>query len=68
MTVLRAATAGGRELCGLGAETVPQPGSAADLILLDTDPLDGLETLAAPRGVLAFGRFLVRPDGRDPRR
>jgi imidazolonepropionase-like amidohydrolase len=68
LTVLRAATAGGRELCGLGSETVPQPGSAADLILLETDPLDDLETLAAPRGVLAFGRFLVRPDGRDPRR
>jgi imidazolonepropionase-like amidohydrolase len=68
LTLLRAASCGARELCGLGAATVPQPGSAADLIMLDTNPLDGLETLATPRGVLSFGRFLVRPDGCDPRR
>lgn len=61
LTVLRAATAGGRELNGLGAETAPQPGSVADLVLVEGSPLDGLELLAAPRGVLAFGRFLVRP-------
>jgi imidazolonepropionase-like amidohydrolase len=61
LTVLHAATAGGRALNGLGEETAPQPGSAADLILLDGNPLDGLDVLARPAGVIAFGRFLVRP-------
>lgn len=61
LTVLHAATAGGRALNGLGDETAPQPGSVADLVLLDGNPLDGLDVLQRPTGVLAFGRFLVRP-------
>lgn len=61
LTILNAATAGGRALNGLGEETVPQPGSAADLVLLEGDPLEGLDLLAAPAGVIAFGRFVVRP-------
>jgi imidazolonepropionase-like amidohydrolase len=63
LTVLRAATAGGRELNGLGAETAPRPGSVADLVLLEGDPLDGLSVLARPVGVMAFGRFIVSPAG-----
>ncbi|MBM3676372.1 MAG: amidohydrolase family protein, partial [Actinobacteria bacterium] len=61
LAVLRAATAGGRELNGLGSETAPQPGSAADLLLLEGSPLDDLSVLSRPAGVLAFGRFLVHP-------
>lgn len=61
LTLLEAATAGGRALNGLGEETAPRPGSAADLILLQGNPLDGLDVLAAPVGVIAFGRFVVRP-------
>jgi imidazolonepropionase-like amidohydrolase len=61
LTVLRAATVGGRALNGLGDETTPRPGSAADLVLVDGDPLDDLDVLARPVGVIAFGRFLVRP-------
>lgn len=63
LTVLRAATAGGRELNGLGAETAPRPGSVADLILLEGNPLDGLSVLARPVGVMAFGRFIFRSAG-----
>ena len=61
LTILNAATAGGRALNGLGEETVPQPGSAADLVLLEGNPLEGLDLLAAPAGVIACGRFVVRP-------
>lgn len=61
LTILRAATAGGRELNGLGPETAPQPGSAADLVLLAGDPLEDLGVLARPAGVVTFGRLLVRP-------
>jgi imidazolonepropionase-like amidohydrolase len=67
LAVLHAASAGGRELNGLGAETSPQPGSVADLILLDGNPLDDLTHLRRPRGVVVYGRFVVDPrDGRLP--
>jgi imidazolonepropionase-like amidohydrolase len=58
--VLYAATVGGRELAGLGGQTAPGPGTAADLILVDGDPFEDLQFLRRPRGVMAFGR-LVRP-------
>jgi imidazolonepropionase-like amidohydrolase len=61
LDVLRAATASSRELNGLGGETVPQPGSAADLILVDGNPLEDLSILQRPRGVVVFGRFVVDP-------
>lgn len=63
LQVLEAATVGGRRLNGLGNETVPQPGSVADLLLLDGDPLDDLDVLRRPVGVVVFGRMVVRPDG-----
>jgi imidazolonepropionase-like amidohydrolase len=63
LDVLRAATAGSRELNGLGAETIPQPGSAADLILLEGNPLDDPSVLEHPRGVVVYGRFVVDPRG-----
>lgn len=63
LDVLRAATAGSRELNGLGPETAPQPGSAADLILLEGNPLDDMSVLKRPRGVVAHGRFVVDPRG-----
>lgn len=56
--VLHAATAGGRELCGLGASSTPTPGDAADLIVVDADPMDGLDTLSNPAIVFVFGRLI----------
>ena len=63
LAVLHAATTGGRELNGLGAATAPQPGSAADLILLEGNPLDDMAHLRQPKGVVVFGRFVVDPRG-----
>jgi imidazolonepropionase-like amidohydrolase len=62
--ILRAATVSARELVGLGGDQSPQPGAAADLILLRSDPRDDLRVLRDPVGVIAHGRFVVRPDGR----
>jgi imidazolonepropionase-like amidohydrolase len=68
LDVLRAATAGGRQLNGLGAATRPEPGAAADLVLLDgnplEDPLTEADCLARPVGVFTFGRVLVDPSAR----
>lgn len=61
LQVLHAATTGGRELCGLGVETTPQPGSHADLIAVEGDPMSNLEILKDPRMVMTFGRFVVTP-------
>jgi imidazolonepropionase-like amidohydrolase len=63
LAVLHAATTGGRELNGLGPETVPQPGCPADLIFLEGNPLEDLSHLRNPRGVMVFGRFAVDPRG-----
>lgn len=63
LDVLRASTASSRELNGLGGETAPQPGSAADLILLAGSPLDDMSVLRHPRGVIANGRLVVDPRG-----
>jgi imidazolonepropionase-like amidohydrolase len=63
LDVLRAATAGSRELNGLGGETAPQPGSAADLILVEGNPLDDPAILQRPRAVVVFGRFVIDPRG-----
>jgi imidazolonepropionase-like amidohydrolase len=57
--VVRAATAGGRELNGLGPQTVPEPGVAADLIVLEGSPLDDMSVLARPRKVMTYGRWVV---------
>jgi imidazolonepropionase-like amidohydrolase len=61
LSVLRAATAGGRELNGLGAETAPVAGTIGDLILVDGDPLADLDVLRNPAGVFIFGRTVVDP-------
>lgn len=58
LEVLHAATAGGRELNGLGAGTSPDPGTVADLIVVDADPLEDLGALARPRQVIVAGRPL----------
>jgi imidazolonepropionase-like amidohydrolase len=36
------------------------PGRRADLVLLDANPLDGLETLRRPRAIIAGGRLFDR--------
>jgi imidazolonepropionase-like amidohydrolase len=57
LSLLRAATVGGRALNGLGEETAPEPGSVADLLVLAGDPLDDPGVLARPVGVFVFGRL-----------
>lgn len=56
LEVLRAATAGGRELNGYGSSTAPTGGDIADLIVVDGDPLDDTAVLSSPRHVIAHGR------------
>jgi imidazolonepropionase-like amidohydrolase len=56
--VLYAATVGGRTLNGLGDQSAPGPGCAADLIFVEGDPMEDLAVLAHPRGVMSFGRFV----------
>jgi len=63
LDVLRAATASSRELNGLGGETAPRPGSAADLVLLESNPLDDMSILQRPRCVIVHGRLVVDPRG-----
>ena len=58
LTVLHAATIGGRELNGLGPESLPEPGAAADLVLTEGSPLDDPKVLRDPALVMAFGRVL----------
>lgn len=58
-SVLEAATVGGRALNGLGETTTPDPGSVADLILVEGDPMEDLQVLRDPRLVFAHGRRLV---------
>ena len=61
LAVLHAATASGRELNGLGQETSPQPGSVADLILVEGNPLDDIAHLRRPKGVIVYGRLVIDP-------
>lgn len=58
LTVLHAATIGGRELNGLGSQCLPEPGCAADLVLTEGSPLDDPKVLRDPVLVMAFGRVL----------
>ncbi len=64
LQVLHAATVGGRALNGLGEHTRPEPGAAADLILLDGDPLADLDVLHRPVAVTVSGRLVVDPDSK----
>ncbi|HZQ49839.1 MAG TPA: amidohydrolase family protein [Candidatus Dormibacteraeota bacterium] len=64
--VLRAATAGGRELNGLGPHTAPVAGTAADLIFLEGNPLDDLAHLAKPLKVMVYGRFMLEAGALPP--
>ena len=58
LTVLHAATIGGRELNGLGSQSLPEPGAAADLVFTEGSPLDDPKVLRDPVLVMAFGRVL----------
>jgi len=66
LDVLRAATTGARELNGLGAQTSPEPGTAADLVFLAGNPLDDLALLARPLKVMVYGRFMLDGGGLPP--
>lgn len=59
--VLRAATTGAARFTGAeGRRGVVRTGAAADLLLLEADPRERLETLETPVGVMAAGRWLNR--------
>ena len=55
-SVLHAASVGGRELNGFGGASAAVPGAAADLILLEGNPMDSLQALRRPRLVVTHGR------------
>ena len=56
--VLHAASVGGRHLNGFGGSSMPDPGSAADLILLEENPMSSLATLRQPLLVITHGRVV----------
>ena len=56
--VLHAASVGGRELNGFGPGSTPDAGAAADIVLLDQNPMDSLETLRDPVMVVTHGRVV----------
>ena len=58
LTILHATSIGGRELNGLGPESLPKPSAAADLVLTEGSPLDDPKVLRDPALVIAFGRVL----------
>ncbi len=59
---LHAATLGNASIIGLGDETGSiEVGKSADMIVLDTNPLDDLEALRNVRRVMVRGKFA---DGR----
>lgn len=58
LSVLQAATVGGRALNGLGEATTPEPGADADVIFVSASPVDDLSVLAEPRLVIAAGRVV----------
>lgn len=58
-SVLHAASVGGRELNGFGAASTPEPGSVADLVVVDGNPMETLETLRRPELVVAHGRTVA---------
>ena len=56
--VLHAATVGGRELNGFGGSSIPEAGAAADLILVEGNPMESLEVLKTPVLAAAHGRVV----------
>ena len=60
LQVLYAATVGGRALNGLGEATAPGPGTAADLIFTEGNPLEDWSVLPEPRGVMTSAASSAR--------
>ena len=56
--VLHAASVGGRELNGFGGSSTPEAGAAADLILVEGNPMESLEVLKSPVLAAAHGRVV----------
>jgi imidazolonepropionase-like amidohydrolase len=59
LSVLRAASVGGRELNGLGAHSKISLGQSADLIFLEGNPLELKEGLDSPRMVLTNKKLAI---------
>jgi imidazolonepropionase-like amidohydrolase len=59
MEIIVASTRRAAEVCGLGGELgTLEPGKAADILVLDGDPLEGLEAFGEPRLVVHAGRVI----------
>jgi hypothetical protein len=66
LAVLRAATnEAARFMREEGLWGIVAPGAAADLILVESNPLEGLETLRRPAGVMVRGGWLDAADLED---
>jgi imidazolonepropionase-like amidohydrolase len=59
LSVLHAASVGGRELTGFGATSKPTSGASADLIFLSGNPLVEKDSLESPRMVLTNKKLLT---------
>ncbi|CAB4819943.1 MAG: amidohydrolase family protein [Actinobacteria bacterium] len=59
LQTLHAATSSSRELNGLGGQTSPEPGTSADLIFVEGDPMTDYSCIERPKGVMTFGRFVI---------
>jgi imidazolonepropionase-like amidohydrolase len=62
-TALAAATRDAGTALGIPGLGTLVPGAPADLVVLSGDPLDDLDHLARPRGVMVGGRWITRPGG-----
>lgn len=59
LSVLHAASVGGRALNGFGSTSQPDPGVVADLILVEENPMSSLDALKKPIAVVTHGRLVV---------
>jgi imidazolonepropionase-like amidohydrolase len=59
LQALHAATSSSRELNGLGPQTSPEPGTSADLIFVEGDPMTDYACIERPKAVMTFGRFVI---------
>lgn len=62
LEALQAATRNPAEFLGRGNEGVIRAGNAADLVLLDADPLENIANTRKISGVVLAGRYLSRAD------
>lgn len=59
--VLHTATQGNAEVLGLSSKGRIEPGTDADLVVVNRSPLEGFDALASPRMVVARGTIIDQP-------